>query len=83
MIIDVIDRASRLENPEFLAVVIGMELCRLTSRAVPKLIMVLADEMKNLVAGQSLDLFWTYAMSPPTVDEYLQMVDGSESFIVG
>ncbi|KAK2008694.1 geranylgeranyl pyrophosphate synthetase [Colletotrichum eremochloae] len=56
MIIDVIDRASRLENPALLAVVI--------------------DEMKSLVAGQGLDLFWTFAMCPPTVQEYLEMVDG-------
>lgn len=35
--------------------------------------------MKNLVAGQGLDLYWTYALSPPTVQEYLDMVDGSKS----
>ncbi|KAK1595398.1 geranylgeranyl pyrophosphate synthetase [Colletotrichum navitas] len=56
MVIDVIGRASKLENPELLEVVI--------------------DEMKSLVAGQGLDLFWTYGMCPPTVEEYLQMVDG-------
>ncbi|KAL5871723.1 hypothetical protein ACKVWC_007370 [Pyricularia oryzae] len=56
MIIDIIGRASKLENPRILPVVI--------------------DEMKNLVAGQGLDLYWTYALSPPTVQEYLDMVDG-------
>ncbi|TLD19141.1 hypothetical protein PspLS_09762 [Pyricularia sp. CBS 133598] len=56
MIIDVIGRASKLDNPRLLPVVI--------------------DEMKNLVAGQGLDLYWTTAMSPPTVQEYLEMVDG-------
>lgn len=29
--------------------------------------------------GQSLDLTWTYQVSAPSVEEYLQMVDGSES----
>ncbi|KAL0262785.1 hypothetical protein SLS55_001758 [Diplodia seriata] len=37
---------------------------------------VVIDEMKNLLVGQSLDLYWTYNVSVPTVREYLQMVDG-------
>lgn len=35
--------------------------------------------MQNLMIGQSLDLIWTYQVSAPVVEEYLQMVDGSES----
>ncbi|OJD36442.1 geranylgeranyl pyrophosphate synthase [Diplodia corticola] len=37
---------------------------------------VVIDEMKNLLVGQSMDLYWTYNVSVPTVREYLQMVDG-------
>lgn len=38
-----------------------------------------AEEMQSLMIGQSLDLIWTYQVSAPAVEEYLQMVDGSES----
>ncbi|GME35450.1 geranylgeranyl pyrophosphate synthase [Neofusicoccum parvum] len=55
-IVDVIDRASELDDAEFLRVVIA--------------------EMKNLLVGQSLDLYWTYNVSVPSIQEYLQMVDG-------
>ncbi|KAL1845942.1 hypothetical protein Daus18300_014402 [Diaporthe australafricana] len=32
--------------------------------------------MQSLMIGQSLDLIWTYQVSAPPVEEYLQMVDG-------
>jgi geranylgeranyl pyrophosphate synthase len=38
-----------------------------------------ADEMKNLYAGQSLDLYWTYNVVCPSLPEYLKMVDKSTS----
>ncbi|KFY24019.1 hypothetical protein V491_02325 [Pseudogymnoascus sp. VKM F-3775] len=37
---------------------------------------IIMDEMKNMFVGQSLDLFWVHNVSVPTVQEYLQMVDG-------
>lgn len=36
--------------------------------------------MKKLLVGQSLDLLWTFEVSTPTFEEYMQMVDGSKSF---
>ncbi|KAI6266500.1 hypothetical protein MCOR28_010004 [Pyricularia oryzae] len=32
--------------------------------------------MKKLLLGQSLDLLWTFEVSTPTFEEYMQMVDG-------
>ncbi|KAH8745795.1 GGPP synthase A [Diaporthe sp. PMI_573] len=42
----------------------------------PKLLSVVVEEMQSLMVGQSLDLIWTYQVSAPSVEEYLQMVDG-------
>ena len=36
------------------------------------------EEMQRLMIGQSLDLFWTNQVSAPSIEEYLQMVDGSK-----
>ena len=37
-----------------------------------------ADELKRLHIGQSLDIFWTYHVVPPTEGEYVRMIDGSK-----
>ncbi|KAI0395376.1 terpenoid synthase [Xylariaceae sp. FL0594] len=38
---------------------------------------VVLEEMKNILVGQGVDLFWTHdVVSSPSVDEYLHMVDG-------
>ncbi|KAK2036541.1 terpenoid synthase [Colletotrichum somersetense] len=50
-------------------------ICRVSRLNNSAFSTVVIDEMKNLVAGQGLDLFWTYTMCPPTVKEYIQMVD--------
>lgn len=41
------------------------------------LISSMLDEMRNLYIGQSLDLYWTYNVECPTVEEHLKMVDNS------
>lgn len=38
------------------------------------------EELSRLFIGQSLDIFWTQQVSAPSVEEYLQMVDGSKHF---
>lgn len=38
----------------------------------------LAEELRQLFIGQSLELSWTHKVSTPSVEEYLQMVDGSK-----
>lgn len=35
------------------------------------------DEMRNVYMGQSFDLYWTYNVECPTVEEYLKMIDNS------
>ncbi|KAI1454034.1 terpenoid synthase [Annulohypoxylon moriforme] len=37
---------------------------------------IVIDEMRSLLIGQGVDLFWTHDVSSPPVEEYLQMVDG-------
>lgn len=37
------------------------------------------EEMKNMLIGQSYDLYWTHHVAAPTAREYLQMVDGSKT----
>ncbi|PWY86718.1 geranylgeranyl pyrophosphate synthetase [Aspergillus heteromorphus CBS 117.55] len=37
---------------------------------------ICTEEMKNMLVGQSLDLHWVQHVSPPSVPEYLQMIDG-------
>lgn len=36
----------------------------------------LVYDLERLFVGQSWDLYWTFHMSPPTEEEYMQMVDG-------
>jgi geranylgeranyl pyrophosphate synthase len=36
------------------------------------------EELKNMLVGQSLDLRWVHDVTAPSVEEYLQMVDGSK-----
>lgn len=38
----------------------------------------IVEELKNMLIGQSLDLRWVHDVSTPSVEEYLQMVDGSK-----
>ena len=35
------------------------------------------DELRNLYIGQSFDLYWTYNVECPTVEEHLKMIDCS------
>ncbi|KAK1992306.1 geranylgeranyl pyrophosphate synthetase [Colletotrichum falcatum] len=42
----------------------------------PLLTQELVGGMQNLLVGQSLDLLWTHDITTPTVEEYLQMIDG-------
>ncbi|RYP17321.1 hypothetical protein DL765_004612 [Monosporascus sp. GIB2] len=42
----------------------------------PASLRAVIDEMKSLLVGQGLDLLWTHNVSVPSVEEYLQMVDG-------
>ena len=35
------------------------------------------DELRNLYIGQSFDLYWTYNVECPTVEEHLKMIDNS------
>ncbi|OJK02333.1 hypothetical protein ASPACDRAFT_115124 [Aspergillus aculeatus ATCC 16872] len=37
---------------------------------------IIIDAMKKMLIGQSLDLHWVQHVSPPTLQEYLQMIDG-------
>lgn len=36
-----------------------------------------AEEMDKLYIGQGYDLFWTFNIKSPSVDEYISMVDYS------
>ena len=36
-----------------------------------------ADEIRNLYIGQSFDLYWTYHVECPTVEQHLKMIDNS------
>lgn len=38
--------------------------------------------MENLYIGQSYDLFWTFSLTCPSVEEYMKMVDYSESSVI-
>lgn len=38
--------------------------------------------MENLYIGQSYDLFWTFSLTCPSMEEYMKMVDYSKSSII-
>lgn len=74
-IIDVIDEARKTGDAKFLEVVIGGYLNLLFAGCV---LILSTDELKTLVVGQSYDLYWTFNVCSPSIQEYLTMVDASE-----
>lgn len=38
-----------------------------------------AEETRSLFIGQSFDLYWTFNLACPSVNEYLEMIDKSKS----
>ena len=38
--------------------------------------------MENLYIGQSYDLFWTFNLTCPSVEEYMKMMDYSKSSVI-
>jgi geranylgeranyl diphosphate synthase type 3 len=40
---------------------------------------IFVEEVRNLFAGQRLNLYWTAEVQCPSVLEYMQMIDGSTS----
>lgn len=68
-----LNHMQNLKNKDCLQIFIGM----LGSLQIYRCL-ILADELKRLHIGQSLDVFWTYHVVPPTEDEYVRMIDGSK-----
>lgn len=40
-----------------------------------------AEELRSLFLGQSLDLHWKYHVECPSVEQYMEMIDNSKSCI--
>ncbi|KAI6596522.1 hypothetical protein MCOR12_006081 [Pyricularia oryzae] len=49
---------------------------RASTSGNPELMQALTDGMKELLVGQGLDLVWTLEVTTPSLEEYLQMIDG-------